>query len=193
MLIPYPTISIHAVKQVPTQAGDATTPAVWMQLEFSEGGDEDDDYNCIELTIIPSSSSEGTPSPASQLYEAVATCSNLHPDPRGEDEDDEDEEPYDRIVFEGSAEHEALDGYSGVMRGNTDGGLPPPLPGSGGWITADNMHEYFDADGNWIGEGAEELGDGAGRIRTRDEVESVEGEQSVNGQEDPKRHKADES
>ena len=162
-----------------------------MQLEFSDGGDEDDDYNCIELTIIPPPS-ENSPSPASKLYEAVATCSNLHPDPRGEDEDDDDE-PYDRIVFEGSTEHEALEGYSGVMRGNSDGGLPPPLPGSGGWITADNVNEYFDEDGNWIGEGAEELGDGAGRIRTRDEVEGDDGEDGVNGQEDSKRPKVNES
>jgi len=62
-----------------------------------------------------------------------------------------------------------------------DGSLPPPFPGSGGWITADNLHEYFDTDGNWIGgpdADVEPLGEGAGRVRTRDEVDS----EDINGQ-----------
>lgn len=150
-----------------------------MQLELSDGGAGDDDFNTVDLTITPPPS-DATPSFASQLYEAIATCSNLHPDPNDEDED---EDEYDRIVFEGAADHEALEGFTGVMRGATDGGLPPPMPGSGGWITADNVHEYFDADGNWIGAGGEgegdggELGEGAGRTRARDELEGEE----VNG------------
>lgn len=143
-----------------------------MQLEFSDCGN-DDDFNCVELTIIPPpSDSVATPTPVAQLYEAIANCSNLHPDPYDDEEEDEGND--DRIIFEGSAEHEALEGFTGVLRGATDGSLPPPLPESGGWITAENVHEYFDADGNWIGECAgesEELGDGAGRIRGREEVE----------------------
>jgi nucleotide-sensitive chloride channel 1A len=63
------------------------------------------------------------------------------------------------------------------------------MPGSGGWITADNVHEYFDQEGNWIGgeegdgtgdgdgAGGEELGEGAGRTRPREELEPDE----VNG------------
>jgi len=48
-------------------------------------------------------------------------------------------------------------------------------PGAGGWITSENMHEFIDADGNFIGGGA--LGAGAGTIRTRDdEMEDVEEE-----------------
>lgn len=137
-----------------------------MQLEFSDGGDGDDDFNAVDLTIIPAG--ETNNEAALQLYEAVTNCSNLHPDPNADDEEDDD----DRIVLEGSAEHETLEGFNGVMRGAIDGSLPPPMPGSGGWITADNVHEYFDEDGNWVGQGAEEeLGDGAGRIRGRDEVE----------------------
>lgn len=144
-----------------------------MQLDFADGGHDDDAFNTVELTVIPP-----TPDTASQMYEAIAACSNLHPDPNGEGEDDEEE--YDRIVFEGSAEHEAIEGFSGVLRGASDGGLPPPMPGSGGWITAENVHEYFDENGNWIGEGAEEgeeLGEGAGRTRARDEVDG----EAVNG------------
>ncbi|KAJ6786643.1 hypothetical protein PWT90_09407 [Aphanocladium album] len=177
--IPYPSISIHAIKQL------SASSAVWMQLEFSDGGSSDDEFNLIELTIVPPADASDDAPTASKLYEAIAACSNLHPDPAHEgDEDDAEEDNYDRIVFEGSAEHDALEGFSGVLRGNADGGLPPPMPGSGGWITAENVSEYFDADGNWIGPGAEvggeeeELGEGAGRTRARDEVEGQDG---VNG------------
>ncbi|KFG79928.1 FPD1 [Metarhizium anisopliae] len=177
--IPYPSISIHAVKQVSAREG-ASTPAIWMQLEFSDGGADDDDFNTVELTIVPASSEP--PQTAQQLYDAIANCSNLHPDPTNEDEDGDEENDYDRIVFEGNAEQEAVEGFTGVLRGTADGGLPPPMPGSGGWITAENVHEYFDEDGNWIGgsngEGeAEELGDGAGRTRPREEVD----DDGVNG------------
>lgn len=40
-------------------------------------------------------------------------------------------------------------------------------PGAGGWITSENMDQFVDADGNFIGGGA--LGTGAGTVRTRDE------------------------
>ncbi|KAG6040315.1 hypothetical protein E4U41_000911 [Claviceps citrina] len=184
--IPYPSISIHAVKQVPGQAGGASKSSIWMQLEFSDGGADDDDFNTVELTISPADAAD-----AQKLYDAIANCSNLHPDPAQGNEEEEDD--YDRIVFESNAEGgEAVEGFTGVLRGATDGGLPPPLPGSGGWITADNLHEYFDGDGNWIGDGGgdesgmegegegEELGDGAKRTRLRDEVDGG----GINGDED---------
>ena len=51
------------------------------------------------------------------------------------------------------------------------------MPGSGGWITAENMDQYFDEEGNWIGGDDDEdeknkgepLGPGAGTVRTREE------------------------
>ena len=70
-----------------------------------------------------------------------------------------------------------------MFAGARDGGLPPAMPGSGGWITAENVHEYFDEEGNWIGgeeeeeEGGVELGEGAGTVHARDE----EGGEAVNG------------
>ncbi|KAF4462679.1 LOT5 [Fusarium albosuccineum] len=182
--IPYPSISIHAIKQIGPETEVQRTQAVWMQLEFSDGGADDDDFNTVDLTVIPPKT-DSEPSAAKQLYDAMANCSDLHPDPNDGEEDEEDE--YDRIVFEGSVEHEALEGFTGVMRGASDGGLPPPIPGSGGWITAENMHEYFDEDGNWIGQGAEaeeELGEGAGRVRDRDEAEG-NGATDGNAADDP--------
>lgn len=161
-----------------------------MQLDFADGGADDSDFETIELTIIPSSSAEGNP--AQELYEAMANCSDLHPDPDNEEDDDNE---YDRIVFEGNAGHELVEGFTGVLHGVTDGGLPPPFPGSGGWITAENVNDYFDADGNYIGPGAEveeghdedteELGEGAGRTRPRDELEKDDDVNGHDSAEDP--------
>lgn len=178
MSIPYPSISIHAIKQTGPQTEGNRVQAVWMQLEFSDGGADDDDFNTVELTIIPPTAADGASEEATKLYQALSNCSDLHPDV---DDGDDDEDDYDRIVFEGSAEHEAIEGFSGVMHGAADGGLPPPMPGSGGWITAENVHEYFDEDGNWLGQGGEaeeELGEGAGRVRPREETE----DDGANGQ-----------
>ncbi len=52
------------------------------------------------------------------------------------------------------------------------GDLPPPMPGSGGWITAENVEEFFDEEGNWKGEGqGPRLGEGAGVVRGREDGE----------------------
>jgi nucleotide-sensitive chloride channel 1A len=96
------------------------------------------------------------------------------------DNDDDDEDPDEdggaQILFEG--DYEAVEGFSGVFAGARDGGLPPAMPGSGGWITADNVHEYFDEEGNWIGgeEGVSgELGEGAGVVHGREEEDEEGG------------------
>lgn len=145
-----------------------------MQLELLDphAVGDDDEPDVVELTLIPPTT--GTTSGIQKLFDAVSNCSNLHPDPTFEgDEDEEDGD--DRIVFEGNVGYEGISGLPGVQRGVADGGLPPPFPGSGGWITAENVAEYFDEDGNWIGGeeagNGEILGDGAGRIRTRDEMD----------------------
>ena len=154
-----------------------------MQLELSDPNSvsEDEESETLELTLIPTVSSDTI----QQLFEAVSNCSNLHPDPAMGDEDMEDADGDSRIVFEGSVGYEGISGLPGVQQGVSDGGLPPPFPGSGGWITAENVSEYFDEEGNWIGEG-NSLGEGAGRVRTRDEVEA----NGVNGNDE---HESDET
>lgn len=177
MTIPYPIISIHALKAI--GSGSDQVHAVWLQMELGDGGTGDDDFNTFELTIIPPVTGEQTSQgEAKRLFEAISACSNLHPDAVEEGDEDEDED--DRIVFESSHEFEALAGFTGVMRGTSNGGLPPPMPGSSGWITAENVHEYFDEEGNWIGEEgvSGELGDGAGRVRNREEADV----DNINGQ-----------
>ncbi|KAH6655344.1 regulator of volume decrease after cellular swelling-domain-containing protein [Truncatella angustata] len=175
--IPYPSITLHAVKNFKhLQNPDDETAkftAVYMQLEFSgDGGDDDESFDPIELTLVPYSpdgtATRLTTSPrTSALFDQISACQNLHPDPADEDDDEEGDE-MDRIVFEG----EALDGLPGAFQGDSNGGLPPPMPGSSGWITADNVNEYFDEQGNWIGFGSE-LGEGAGRVRGHDEVDDT--------------------
>lgn len=182
MSIPYPLVSIHAIKTL--SSGEQIFPSLYLQLDLSDGGAGDDDFETVELTLIPATatpsaeqttSSASTPSETSKLFEAISECSNLNPDPAGEDDEDDED---GRIIFEG--DHEALEGYTAVYAGANDGGLPPPLPGSSGWITAENVHEFFDEEGNWIGGDEEEgvsgeLGEGAGTVHGREE--------EVNGQE----------
>lgn len=135
---------------------------------------ESDEEETLALTLVPpttpssgdtNANTDAEPESESEsqtqtLYDAVSACANLHPDPV--EEEDEDSGAFaSGLVFPGAAE----------------GGLPPPVDGSSGWITADNMHEFFDEEGNWIGEGdapglpglGEGLGPGAGTVRERDE------------------------
>ncbi|KAI0881083.1 regulator of volume decrease after cellular swelling-domain-containing protein [Annulohypoxylon maeteangense] len=201
--IPYPAITLHAVKnfrhvEKPDDASFKFT-GVYMQIDFP-GSDEQDEEGSdpIELTLIPfkalpeGQSSTETPvidpvnnERATALFNQLSACSNLHPDPQDEEDDamEGDGGDFDSIIFEGNVENEAIEGLPGAFRGNVNGGLPPPMPGSSGWITADNVSQYFDEDGNWIGgEGVSgELGDGAGRVRGRDEVEEDGDDGQVNG------------
>ncbi|KAI1745938.1 regulator of volume decrease after cellular swelling-domain-containing protein [Xylaria scruposa] len=197
--IPYPSISLHAIKHFrrsndkPDDDDDddpSEFAGVYMQLELSDSGpDDDESFEPIELTLIPykaggahgnNNDDAATIDPlnaerTNALFNQISACSNLNPDPRHENEDDDDDEfDADHIIFEGSVDQGvAIEGLPGVLQGSNSGGLPPPLPGSSGWITAENVNEYFDEDGNWIGDGgvSGELGDGAGRVRGRDEVE----------------------
>lgn len=145
---------------------------------------EDEPPDTVSLTVVPAASAPRPPSdpaanadealdsdhspeqtPVMAMFTALSACSNLHPDPIGP----EDEEDGSRLMQAGLA-----------IPGMSDGSLPPPMPGSGGWITAENMHEFIDEDGNWINTLEEddeeeeeladdqaELGPGAGSVRPR--------------------------
>lgn len=156
------------------------------------GPSADDEEECITMTIVPpttpenlggtstgeaatltaaeratedqTSTAEGQEavSATQMLYAAVSACSNLHPDPVLPGDEEEDEE------YDGEGD-EAVQQI----------GLPPAMPGSSGWITAENMHEYFDEEGNWIAGGQEPmlpLGPGAGTVRSREEENGVGGQ-----------------
>ncbi|KAJ0117554.1 benzoylformate decarboxylase [Diaporthe amygdali] len=202
--IPFPSIALHAMQHkaepVSTSNGSSEsepskTPCILLQLDLSDGGADDETFDTVQLTIIPpntstdlSSAAEEGSSPRSEqekLFDAITACQNLHPDPEEEDDEEDGEDYADRIIFESNVDGsgEAIEGLPGAFRGSASGGLPPPMPGSSGWITAENVNDFFDEDGNWIGGGAEngdedgeELGDGAGRVRSRDHDGVDEGE-----------------
>jgi chloride channel, nucleotide-sensitive, 1A len=193
--IPYPSISLHAIQTLPTAPNESSEQGVYMQLLSSvEETAEDLEPESVSVTIIPNASppsaaptsapdpdlnSEDKPQPlpVQALFNALSDCANLHPDPI---EDEEDGGMGSTLIRSGLA-----------LPGDSSGGLPPPMPGSGGWITAENMHEFVDQDGNWIDEddnnvveqGSDPLGPGAGTVRSREESHEDEGE---NGEDDTK-------
>lgn len=124
------------------------------------------------------------PSQAQLLYTALSECANLHPDPASPASGEEDVTP-PNIIFEGDAQAPYSTLNSAANRQQT--ALPPAMPGSGGWITAENVNEYFDEEGNWRGAG-ERLGEGVGSVRRREEddggvngnggAEGLEGEET---------------
>lgn len=176
--------------------------------------DDHDPDSTISITLIPTATGatrqaatipqdeggndaeeEESESQAQSLYTALSACANLHPDPISGSEADADVDEdggggqRPAIMFDSDGDvggvHPLGDG------GNAALGLPPPMPGSGGWITAENVGEFFDEEGNWRGEGGlgQEggvgvgagggLGEGAGTVRSRVEDgdgEDVEGE-----------------
>lgn len=147
--------------------------------------EDDEDEPCITLTLVPPTEpgavggntanaaatistaaeratqdlSDGPEeTPTQMLYNAVSACSNLHPDPvQPGDDDDYDE---GKLMFP--------EQY-GTVLGEAGGEMPPPMPGSSGWITAENVHEYFDEEGN-------PLGPGAGTVRAREEEDGDAGD-----------------
>ena len=188
--ISYPTILLHAIQSLPDPTETSSQDqSVYMQLALSSSTDDeadDEEPDSISLTLIPPASSspheptttnteEQALTPAQRLFEALSTCSNLHPDPAADD----DGEGGSMNIETSSLFRAGL-----IQPGDSSDGLPPSMPGSGGWITAENMHEFVDEEGNWIADdenedkeneeeaaGAEELGSGAGTVRRRDDGE----------------------
>ncbi|KAL9070515.1 MAG: hypothetical protein Q9161_004812 [Pseudevernia consocians] len=213
--IPYPSISLHAVQR-PSEHRPAS---LFLQLLTpAHAFDDHDPGSTISMTLVPTAAAAGparsedapeevgqvAPEPesrAQQLYTALSACANLHPDPMsGSEADMEDEEgggggggQRPAFMFEGDQD---VGGIYPLSGGEGEGsGLPPPMPGSGGWITAENVGEFFDDEGNWRGNGAlgheigvggdGALGEGAGAVRTREEdvdAEDADGEGEGTGE-----------
>ncbi|OQE92595.1 hypothetical protein PENNAL_c0007G07904 [Penicillium nalgiovense] len=176
----YPSISLHALQRLRVPDTDAEVQGLYMQVATPGAPSADDEEECITMTVVlpadatlqeSTEAAEEAETPTQQLYNAVSACSNLHPDPVEQgDEDDEEDGP----KFISAEEHDGV-----FQLGNGD--LPPPVDGSSGWITAENMDQFFDADGNWIAAGEPPsfpLGPGAGTVRAR------EGENGVDENED---------
>lgn len=144
--VSYPTIALHA-----TMKYKSTVEALYMNLSLNnvETVNDEEDIQVLELTVLPPSyASEPDAACIKDIFGALNTGADLHPDPNASGDDDDDE------ILDDSA------------------------PGASGWITAENMDEYMDEDGNFRGTviGGEELGPGAGTVRQRED-----GEDNVNG------------
>lgn len=128
--------------------------AVYMNLSLNdpETVNDEEDIQTLELTVLPPNYSNNPDTACiKDIFDAMNKCADLHPDPDASgDEDGED-------ILDDSA------------------------PGASGWITAENMDEYMDENGNFTGMviGGDDLGPGAGTVRTRDEGD--EGTNGVNG------------
>ena len=155
-----------------------------MQITTSDGFDDHNPDDTISMTLIPSVTSPPAamvpPSPSATyqreqqqqdtadpseppiqaLFLAVSACANLHPDPESPSSD----------ADVPSFDYESTNGITSLD------GLPPPMPGSGGWITVENMREFFDEEGHWRGGG---LGPGAGIVREREDDDG--GENTADG------------
>ncbi|KAF7715693.1 Uncharacterized protein PECH_008520 [Penicillium ucsense] len=190
--IPYPSISLHAIQRLRVPgASDAEVQGLYMQITLpTPTNPEDDEEPSLTMTIVPPAGltpeqreaqvqgDEPTETPTQILYNAVSACSNLHPDPvepGDEDDDDDETKPTFFQIGQETADF-------------SNGSLPPPVDGSSGWITADNMHEFFDEEGNWIGEGEPpsfpRLGPGAGTVRSREDGDDHDEGANAEGGED---------
>lgn len=147
--IPYPSIALHA-----TMKYKSTVEALYMNLSLNDADtvNDEEDIHTLELTVLPPNyASSPDTACIKDIFSAMNTCADLHPDPDASDDDGGDE-------FDETA------------------------PGASGWITAENMDEYMDEEGNFAGMViGEDLGPGAGTVRQRDEGDGANG---TNGHED---------
>lgn len=138
--MPYPSIGLHALGSYESKA------AIILQLNLhdAEAVNSDDDFETLDLNLIP------TESPATV---EASNGTEEAPNPA-------------KSIFE------ALSACADLHPDPTSPGgeeeEEDTAPGAGGWITSENMDQFVDADGNFIGGGGA-LGSGAGTVRTRDE------------------------
>jgi nucleotide-sensitive chloride channel 1A len=219
LTIPYPSISLHAIQRVkrsslaphdystrpppPPEGQDrdeleerSLVQALYLQLDlgnpFTRDPSLDEDAGeTVSLLIAPTNgfthndhpvtdygtSAGGTSADAGVklLFESLSKCADLHPDPANADSDEEGGDG-------------ATGGGLAALMGMAGGG---GMPGSGGWITSENVHEFEGQfggdeveDQNGGDEGNEEpvqiLGPGAGARRARED-EDAGGEDEANG------------
>ncbi|KAK4991173.1 hypothetical protein LTR66_006601 [Elasticomyces elasticus] len=170
--ISYPTISFHAT---------ATTKLI-LQLSLSDSNiTADEDLETLHLSIVPA------PLDAAAAASAAAAYAPAFDDAVFRDISS----PSLRFLYE--AISACADLHPDPAQSDGDGvDFDPPLElGAGGWITAENMHEFMDADGNLAlpsggpdteggGAGSTDGGDGglgagAGSRRTAEEFENAAG------------------
>ncbi|KAF5327537.1 hypothetical protein D9619_004362 [Psilocybe cf. subviscida] len=92
--IEYPKITLHAVSR------GESGPSIYCQLDESAAApdapqNDDEISEMSELTIVPQNSASLEP-----MFEALSECASLHPDPRDEEDDLDDDAFVDINTFE---------------------------------------------------------------------------------------------
>jgi nucleotide-sensitive chloride channel 1A len=156
--IPYQSIALHAkgTRRSPRLPnGQSDVAYLQLNLHDPETINSDDEIQTVDLTIIPANVTYPTPEAA----EGAATPSA------------------------GTLLFEALSACANLHPDPESGSDEDaePAPGTGGWITSENMAEFMDADGNFVG--LPTLGAGAGTVHARDDDDEDE-TAAVNGAEE---------
>lgn len=128
-----------------------------VSLNDAENVNDEEDIQVLEITVLPPNfaSPPSSASPDTACIKAIFSAMNTCADLHPDPDGSEAEEDEDETA-----------------------------PGATGWITAENMDEYLDEDGNFRGAvigGEEELGPGAGTVRMREDGDAEEHVNGVNG------------
>ncbi|KAH7396281.1 regulator of volume decrease after cellular swelling-domain-containing protein [Pyrenochaeta sp. MPI-SDFR-AT-0127] len=128
----------------------STIEALYMSLSLNDAEtvNEEEDIQVLEITMLPPSY---TSNPDTACIKEIFAAMNICAD---------------------------LHPDPNASDGDGEDLLDETAPGATGWITAENMDEYLDEDGNFRGTviGGEDLGPGAGTVRQRED-----GDDSTNG------------
>jgi chloride channel, nucleotide-sensitive, 1A len=156
--IPYPSVALHAKGTTRSNLlPEGQSDVIYLQLNLhdAETINSDDDIQTVDLTIIPSDVTY-PPSEDSETTAAPQSSATL--------------------LFEALSACANL--HPDPDSPSSDNGQP--TPGAGGWITAENMSDFLDTDGNFVGVPA--LGPGAGVVHAREDDSEKE---AVNGADEP--------
>ncbi|RMZ68154.1 FPD1 benzoylformate decarboxylase [Pyrenophora seminiperda CCB06] len=127
-----------------------------VSLNDAEMVNDDDDILLLDIGILPPSyTTKPTDTCIAEFFNALNTCADAYPDDVYGSDDDGED------VLDDTA------------------------PGASGWITAENMDEFMNENGNFSGMViGDELGPGAGTVRAREDGdESVSGANGADGHE----------
>jgi chloride channel, nucleotide-sensitive, 1A len=127
----------------------------------------DEDLETLECTIVPSTSASLSSAPAGAPGEDAETQT----DAGGEASQSPAQALYAAVTA-------CADLHPDPDEDEDEPGMGLGMPGEGGWITSENLHEYMDEEGNLAlptDDGG--LGPGAGVVREREEDVDEDGEE----------------
>jgi chloride channel, nucleotide-sensitive, 1A len=143
--ISYPAIGLHALGSSPSAAlsPEESTQVVFLQLNLhdAETINSDDDLEILDITLAPLTAAPPAPPPSPAEAPPAA-----------------------KALFEALSACADLHPDPQTPGGSDGGG--GAAPGDGGWITAENMDRFVDAEGNFAGG---MLGPGAGHVHGRED------------------------